>query len=365
MTAEQASKLFGISIGEVNSLLAEHGEIADTVTEKETKIVGAFENVKTQALNLMEAYKNAKDAARDSIDSQVQLFSDLDTKTKLSIDNVIASMDGQIEYLAEYNDNLITAMKRGVDEGIIAALSDGEEGSAKILAAIVTGSDEQIKKLNESFKGVETGKDRFTSTIGIMKTDFLDAMDELKGKLDDTIAEADQYTEMSENGKNTVQGYIDGIKSMMYLLEKTAKDLSDAVPKVVSDRLQIKSPSKVMIGQGADTGEGFAVGLRGKIGAIGNVGKDIADAVARAASVGGGVPSLSGSLALSKDIASAGGMLSPVTSGLSGTGIIDNSSSATTSVDQNITVNVQADDLRKMADVVDLFDGLRQASRQG
>jgi hypothetical protein len=74
----------------------------------------------------------------------------------------------------EYANNMKTAVAMGVDEGLLAKLSDGSVESAKYLDAIVKGGKEKVDELNVEFQRVEEGKKAFSATMAEMSTDFDD-----------------------------------------------------------------------------------------------------------------------------------------------------------------------------------------------
>ena len=105
------------------------------------------------------AYKDAYDTAEENIEGQIDLFEEFDGAAKTSIENITQTMLNQRR---QWSSTPITLqrLRRGVDEGLIAKLSDGSEESAQILAAIVAGTDEEIAALNASFGGVAEGKEK-------------------------------------------------------------------------------------------------------------------------------------------------------------------------------------------------------------
>ena len=112
--------------------------------------------------------KATKEAARSSIDGQLDLFKDIQDEAELSIDNFIESLKQQADYVKEYNSNLKKAVEMGIDKGLIEGLSDGSARSAVILGELVKSTQSDIGKLNSAFSGLEIGKDEFASIIAGM-----------------------------------------------------------------------------------------------------------------------------------------------------------------------------------------------------
>lgn len=66
---------------------------------------------------------------------------------------------------------------------------------------------------------------------------------------------------LSQIGKDIVQGLINGLNDKLNDLKNKARDLANTVQNGIKDALKIKSPSRVMMELGQYTGEGFAMGM--------------------------------------------------------------------------------------------------------
>ena len=64
------------------------------------------EGLVSELENLGAAYDESYNAAMDSIGEQLGLFNELDGSAKTSIDNLIATLEGQVEYMQTYADNI-------------------------------------------------------------------------------------------------------------------------------------------------------------------------------------------------------------------------------------------------------------------
>ena len=257
----------------------------DNAADSTSGLSGGTSELTDKVSELATEYFTAKDAAKQSIDSQVKLFDDLDTSAKVSIDNVIESMQKQIDYLANYNKNLKLAMEKGVDEGLIQTLSDGSEESAAILAGIVQGSDEDIAKLNETFLGVEKGKNEFSDTIADMETDFREKMKQIKKDNRDMVDDLNHETQAKIAGADTIGGYIDGIESKFPELKRTMRDAGKLSVATMREELGMHSPSKVMEAAGDDTMLGYIAGIEKQKSPATDAMRDIAAAVKAAAAM--------------------------------------------------------------------------------
>lgn len=137
-------------------------EASSGLTQEQQAAVVAMEST---AASLEEAYVKAYKTAEESIYGQMGLFTDytdaleaMNGATSDDAQAMIESLDTQLAYMDTYSANMKRAAEMGIDEGLLASLNDGSEESAKILAGLVTMSDEQVKEMNEKFKKVDEGK---------------------------------------------------------------------------------------------------------------------------------------------------------------------------------------------------------------
>lgn len=204
-------------------------EYADASAAAAEETVGYDEAISTAVSSvqedidaLAEAYDTAYESARTSIDGQIGLFDTMATETETSIADMQTAFDSQIEYLNTYSENLRKAAEYGLNEGLIASLSDGSEESAGYLNAIIenienlgsTTSEAQqfVDNFNSSFQQVETAKDEFAGTVASMETDFDAKMTEIEGRLDTAIDNMNMDTDAAAAAKATMSAYAQAIR---------------------------------------------------------------------------------------------------------------------------------------------------------
>lgn len=236
-TAEQ--ERLQSALDETNGLIAEQEEAfeeaaaavegsSDVMVDYETAVNQAIQSVSGEISELVEKYDEAYASARDSIDGQIGLFDTMKTETELSISDMQAAMQSQIDYLATYTENLQKAAQYGLDEGLIASLSDGSEESAGYINAIIEniealgGSTEGlsekaaafVEQFNGQFEQVETAKDKFAGTVADMETEFSTKMGEIEARMDEAIDNMNMSEDAAAAAKETIGAYVSSIRSM-------------------------------------------------------------------------------------------------------------------------------------------------------
>ncbi|MEG2678600.1 MAG: hypothetical protein RR949_01605, partial [Oscillospiraceae bacterium] len=250
---------------------AAHGATRDLDT--------ALSDVSGSMSDLSAAYQESYDNALKSIGGQFGLFDTLKTEVELSVSDMITAMKSQVAYMAEYSENLKAATNLGLDEGLLAQLSDGSKESAAYLDAIVASGKNGVAQLNLAFAEVENGKEAFAGTVSELEEGFTDAMDALKTELSTTIGEMNLNQEASESGKNTVQGFIDSANDMLPAVKRAYAAVAEAAVAAIEENLDIHSPSRRLYA----TGE---MAMAGHINAVRDADQDVREAYAEAADSG-------------------------------------------------------------------------------
>jgi len=210
--------------------------------------------------SLQLAYDESYNAAYSSIDRQLGLFRELDGTAQTSIGNLIGSLESQIEYMNTYAENIQRAMEMGVDQGLVAKLSDGSEESAQILAAIVQGGEEDIAALNAAFAKVDEGKETFASTVAEMETDYANSMTRLVLETNDAIMRMNVREESFLIGTENLRSLISGSQSQRQELINTYTEMAQSALDAYRRVMDQRSPSRKMMESGRNDILGLIMG---------------------------------------------------------------------------------------------------------
>lgn len=210
------------------------------------------------------AYQASYDKAYESISGQVGLFQELDGAANTSIGNLIESLKGQVAYMESYSENIRKAMELGVDEGLVQKLSDGSEESARILDAIVQGSADDIRALNEELAKVEEGKENFAGTVAEMETDFQKKMQELTEDMKDAVHDMDLKDDAYRAGWNNIQGLIDGTAAQKRALVAKYTEMGKAAIAAYKKAVDQHSPSRKFYQAGSYDIQGLIQGAEAR-----------------------------------------------------------------------------------------------------
>lgn len=200
---------------------------ADTIESTGNAATDAFNQVVTsttsEVMELIDAYNEAYEAAYDSIDGQIGLFDKMQTKSELSVSQMQTNLQSQIDYLNTYTENLSKAAELGFSDSLIASLSDGTAESAGYLNALVSQAESLGKKgpeaatefvegFNSKMEQVESAKEKWSTQVGKMKTDFDEQMNGIQTRMNQAISDMDMSGEAAKSAKNTIDAYIRNIE---------------------------------------------------------------------------------------------------------------------------------------------------------
>lgn len=199
------------AIASVEAYLGSYGEAVVTTASQQEILNGVLNDFETKTGALIESYNAAYDAAYASISGQISVFQTMPEIVGISVDETIATLQSQVDYMNEYAQNIAIASKMGIDDGLIAALSDGSQQSAQILAGIVAGGETKVGELNEAFAKVEEGKKEWASNMADIQTETSEKLAQTVSDVEEKIGALDMYGDAYEAAASTLDGYIAGL----------------------------------------------------------------------------------------------------------------------------------------------------------
>lgn len=250
---------------------------ADTIESTGNAATDAFNQVVTsttsEVMELIDAYNEAYEAAYDSIDGQIGLFDKMQTKSELSVSQMQTNLQSQIDYLNTYTENLSKAAELGFSDSLISSLSDGTEQSAGYLNALVSQAESLGKKgpeaatefvegFNSKMEQVESAKEKWSTQVGKMETDFDEKMDGIQSRMNQAVSDMDMSGEAAKSAKNTIDAYIRNIEKGT----DGATNAASAVAKATAAALNNTSVSPSIPGHASGTTYGESAYIAGEAG---------------------------------------------------------------------------------------------------
>lgn len=150
-------------------------------------------DVKTSLDTLTKEYNNVYTSTKSALDGIGGLFGEVAFKAEMSVEDMIRGLQTQADYMTGYMQNIQRAAQIGLDEGLVAALSDGSDESAGYIQKIIsefnkleleygansTQAQDFVTRFNDAFKASETAKDTFAHNVAEMSTGFSERKDQI------------------------------------------------------------------------------------------------------------------------------------------------------------------------------------------
>lgn len=183
-----------ISQGEYNELMQQSGETLAAYAAQERALgdqrkaldeeLAAIDTTTAQTIiNNAQAQQEATQAAAEAEEAEMErrkealqsytetatnMFDVIDTKSELSVQQMIANMQKNQEILSAWADNLVALGERGLDQGLLQQLRDAGPESAATVAALVSATDEQLLTLSETFRaGGQAAANALQTELGL------------------------------------------------------------------------------------------------------------------------------------------------------------------------------------------------------
>lgn len=163
----------------ITNALNEYLELRRKLEEKKNPVAEEFSEIEEAAPpvveaidEIAEAYKNATNAAREALDSQIGYFEAVNLESDMSAKKIVENWQSQQEAFANYTANLQKAMDMGLDDILIKQLSDGSTESMMILDALVNDCSVTADEINLQWAKTEQMRDITANVLGGIQSDL-------------------------------------------------------------------------------------------------------------------------------------------------------------------------------------------------
>jgi phage-related protein len=197
------------------------------------------------------------DLDKQLTDAQLKYASARELASKSEGQLLTENLQGQVDEMQKWADNMALLSSKGLDEGFIAELQKTNAKSADELAGLAQMTDAELNNYVDLWRQ----KQKLAREA---------AIEELKPLRAETDAEITNLTAMLNEkagtdffyaGENTMTSFIYGIKNKFGDLIKAMYDMGDTAIKAAEDALQIHSPSKFFLDMGENVGNTFIKGV--------------------------------------------------------------------------------------------------------
>ena len=243
---EGAKSAYEEIVGPTDAAAESTAALAEETATLEEAILSALDEV----ASLADKYNEAYAAARNSVEGQYELWDKAKDVVGTAVTDINANLDSQISYWESYNSNLEALSERTGDiEGlsnVIASFADGSEESVNAIAGMASASDEELTEMVKSWQKLRDEENLVEQSIAELKTNFTAEMDDLVSELEADIDEMNFSAEAVEAAQDTIQGYINGVESMLPAVAAAYTSVARVGKNAYKTEMDQHSPSRAM-----------------------------------------------------------------------------------------------------------------------
>lgn len=257
--------------------------------EYETRVKEINDRLAEDERKLTEEYQKAVDDRTKALYSFAGIFDEIKRKDDVTGQGLLKNLSDQVSAFKDWQANIVSLANRGIDEGLLQELREMGPKAVDEIAALNSLSDEELNQyvqlwreknalartqaINElegmrletqskiqqlratASTELEQVKIEYTNKIAQLRAQAAAELEQHKNEWMAKIKEITEGTKtelnlmsasMKDIGKNSMQGLIDGLNSMMGPLQKKAQEIANVVQATIKNALKIKSPSRVM-----------------------------------------------------------------------------------------------------------------------
>ncbi|BBW99008.1 phage tail tape measure protein [Geobacillus subterraneus] len=314
----EANNEYAQKVKEINERLQQ--DELKAKEEYEQKVKEINDRLIAEEQKLTEEYEKAVEDRAKSLYSFAGLFDEFKRKNDVTGQGLLKNLADQVSAFKDWQANIVSLANRGIDEGLLQELRDMGPKAVDEISALNSLSDEELQQYVQLWREknalakaqavnelegmrqqtqLKIQQLRYTASLELeqVKTEYVNKIAQLRAQAaaeleqhkNEWIAKVKEISEgtktelnlmtasMADIGKNTVQGLIDGLNSMMGPLQQKAKEIANIVESTMKTTLKIKSPSQRIRDEvGRWVPAGLIEGMKEKTGSVMAAAKQLA-----------------------------------------------------------------------------------------
>ena len=268
-----ALEIYNEQLSELDTQITEMAPHAEALMQSLSDTSGVCDQASVVAKNLADglidlqkSYDEAYDSALDSIQGQAALWEQLDQVTAMSIEDIQAGIQSQIEYWNSYTENLENLYGRNIEgmDRLVAAIDDGSEKSKAAIAGLAAASDEEITATIAKMDELGVQELKAAETHGLAASGYATHAQELFDSVKATLADPSMSEATKQLAFDMLQGLAMGIDESGEEVDEATQRAAQELIATFKGELESNSPSKVFERIGQDTMAGYIIGVNGK-----------------------------------------------------------------------------------------------------
>ncbi len=248
-SAEELAQIGTEAAKEVAESLKNSNSIFSEFVEKTDENGNAVEITLEKAA---EAFKSFRNSVKDSIKDATGVFDAFEVETDITGKQLLENLQSQITGISEWATNIQALAGRGLNEGLLKALSDMGPSGAKYANALVTMTDAELKKLNALYlKRIGlNGK-----TANQIAASFLEGGKKVNNTVNATLKKtAEAFTTLRDSIKDSIKDAMGVFDAFEVETDMTGKQLLKNLQSQITGITEWASNIQILADRGINKG---------------------------------------------------------------------------------------------------------------
>ncbi|MCM3454453.1 phage tail tape measure protein [Heyndrickxia oleronia] len=274
-----------------------HDKLTSLNDEYLTKVQEINQKLIDEENALNEEYRKAVEDRTNELYSFAGIFDEVSLKADVTGEKLVQNLVDQVNLFSQWATSIEELAQKGIDKGLLEELRQmGPKAAAEVIA-LNNMTDTQLEDFVRLWKVKnELARQQATNELEGIKTDTKKKIDELHKNANSQLEQlktdwAKKIKEirngttnefnamnasMSAIGKNTIQGLMNGMRSMEGPLMAQARSIADSISSTIRKSLQVRSPSRLTYQIGEFVGQGLGGGMLDQVDSVMAAAKQLA-----------------------------------------------------------------------------------------
>ena len=247
--SEKLNEYVGVNeeAGEAVGNMAEaQSEAAKTIEDTSSSITDATGRV-------IEKYVNMRDSVTESLQSQMDMFSEFNAGQEISTSQLLENMQSQINGVTSWADNMEVLAKRGIDDSLLEHLAQLGPQGYEYVQAFVDATPAQLEEASDLWRQSLDFKSGTAEAVDSAIQAYTEGISGGTGKM---------KAAMEDLGTNSWKGFKEAINAKEKEAEASGKELMDVFYNAAQEEMEVHSPSRKMARLGKYTVDGLESGVK-------------------------------------------------------------------------------------------------------
>lgn len=183
--------------------------------------------------SLAERYREAYDAAYESISGQYSLWDKAAEVEATSVGSINSALESQISYWQQYDSNIDALTARTGDiaglSDMIASFADGSAESVNAIAGMAQANDGDLKKMVENWQKLQEEQKTASDSLAQLKEDFQGELDEITANTKTAVEGMNLSDEAVRAAEATVLAFAQSAGNQLPVVQSAFNSIASSV----------------------------------------------------------------------------------------------------------------------------------------